>query len=308
MYAQQPQAPMPYILPVMQQGNAQQADSFDQLGKIVDLVDKLSQRQQGQSAQAPAPGSSQYSPMNIGQFQSADPAKLALQELLLRNPQLLQQLQGQQATPQTQQTTEKTYSQNEVAQLKEQFDVAVKSANEHFQQLQQLWQLTQQIMGAYNAICEYAKELETVANLGLISNRNANAFLNELNAAYDVLNTQHQMLTTPLYLLPHAFSTFSGNIQPGDDNAVNLISDFYLTFVKEYEEKRRGGLGQYSPQYTEYLQAQTTQPTQQPQQQQPKGSQQTPDIDAVTAWAKGLSSQGFAQQIKRAHTQRLLSR
>ena len=283
-----PVAQVPYQQP-------HQGDSFDQLGKVVDLIDKLNQR----SANAPAPGSSQFGALNAAQFQSADTQKLWIQEMLLRNPQLISQLQqGQLQTtqaPQTQQ--ESTYTQQQVDQLKQQFNVAVDCANQHFRQLQQLWQMTEQIMNCYNAMCGYAAELERVATLGQASNIHANAFLNELNAAYDLLNIQQFMLTNPLYLLTQSFSTFDREIDLGDDNAVNLISDFYLNFIKNFEEKRRQLLGGYSPQYVEYLQAQM-QPQQQPQ-QPPAHPQQ---IDSVIAWANGLRSEGFGQALKRSHT------
>lgn len=291
-----PVAQVPYQQP-------QQQDSFDQLGKVVDLIDKLNQR----SANAPAPGSSQFGALNAAQFQGADMQKLWMQEMLLRNPQLLSQMQqGQLQTPQPAQTQqqETTYSQQQVAQLKQQFDVAVNCANQHFNQLQQLWQMTQQIMNCYNAVCEYAAELERVAALGQASNIHANAFLNELNAAYEMLNVQHFMLTNPLYLLSHSFSTFDNEIAADDDAAVNLVSDFYLNFVKNFEEKRRQYLGGYSPQYTEYLQAQVQ--VQQPNYQTQQPTQAPQYIDSVVAWANGLRSEGFAQNLKRAHTQRMI--
>lgn len=278
----------------------QQTDSIDQASKLIDLIDKLGQRQSGANL---APGTSQFSPMNAAQFQSANPQQIALQELLLRNPQLIAQLQQSQLPTQQQQTsTEKTYSQQQVADMKAQFDVAVKCANEHYQQLLQLWQTTKNIMQAYNAICEYAKELENAVGLGEIANTHANAFLNELNAAYDMINVQHQMLTNPLFLLTHSFSTFKANISANDSQDVDLVSSFYIEFVRDFEEKHRQISGQYSPQYTEYLQSTVQQPQTQPNPQQPQ------QIDSVLAWAKGLQSQGFGTQIKRAHTQQLLQR
>ena len=246
--------------------------------------------------------------MNAAQFQPANAQQIAMQEMLLRNPQLLSQPQ---------------YSQQQVAEIKSKFDVAVKCANEHYQQLQQLWQVTQQIVNVFNALGQYANELEKVAGLAYSSQSLANAFNQELNAAYDVVklaNTsqnlansfnqelnalysiadiQYAMLNTPQFALMHTSNLIKRHMEGSDDDAMQLISEEYIDIVKDFEAKKYAQSGVYSDQYRSFLQDQVALP---PKLQQPQ------QINSVVAWANGLQSQGFGKQLKRAHTQQLLSR
>jgi len=95
----QPQQP-PNLYPFPQQLPPQiQPDTFDQATKLIDLIDKLNQRRSGNIE----PGTSQTSQFNTAQFQTANQKQLDQQELLLRNPQLLQQNQQNQQLQQLQQ-------------------------------------------------------------------------------------------------------------------------------------------------------------------------------------------------------------
>jgi hypothetical protein len=300
MYAQQ----TPYQQPVSLVPQIQ-PDSIDQASKLVDLIEKIGQRQSGANL---APGTGQFSPMNAAQFQPANAQQIAMQEMLLRNPQLLSQSQN---------------SQQQVAEIKSKFDVAVKCANEHYHQLQQLWQVTQQIVNVFNALGQYASELERVAGLASASQGLANAFSQELNAAYDVarlasasqglanafnqeLNAlysiadiQYAMLNTPQFALMHTSNLIKRHIEGSDDAAMQLISEEYIDVVKNFEGKRYATSGIYSDPYRSFLQDQVSLP---PQLQKPQ------EINSIVAWANGLQSQGFGKQLKRVHTQQLLNR
>ena len=287
----------------------QQSDSLDQASKLIDLIDKLGQRNSGANL---APGTSQFSPMNSAQFQSANPSQIALQELLLRNPQLISQLQqgqqqqiGQSQSSQTQQPNadgSKVFSPQELQTLKSNIETTFRCANEYRKQLEQLWEVTQQVMSVFNAMAQYTAELENVAKLGVVSQKLANSFQQELAAVYEIADIQYAMLNTPQFALLHTSNLINHHIDGTDDSAMGLISEEYVNTVKVFEEKKRQQTGQYSDVYTNHLQSVVS-----PQErlQQPQTGASVADI---AAWANGLKSQGFGSQIKRAHTQRLLNR
>lgn len=282
----------------------QQSDSLDQASKLIDLIDKLGQRQSGANL---APGTSQFSPMNSAQFQSANPSQIALQELLLRNPQLISQFQQgqQQQASQTQQPNadgSRVFSPQELQTLKTNIETTFRCANEYRKQLEQLWEVTQQVMNVFNAMAQYTSELEVVAKLGVVSQTLANSFRNELDAVYNVADIQYAMLNTPQFALLHTSNLINHHIDGTDDSAMSLISEEYVNTVKVFEEKKRQQTGQYSDVYTSHLQSVVSP---QAQYQQPQSGSSVADI---AAWANGLKSQGFGSQIKRAHTQRLLNR
>lgn len=284
----------------------QQGDSLGNLDKLIDIADKLAERRSGGNLQ---PGTSQYSPMNAGQFQSADMQQLALQELLLRNPQLLTQLQGQQQTQQQSAIPEgsKVFSPQQVEALKTQIGTIIDCANSHQKQLIQLWEFTQKIMQVFNAFAQYTGELEKVAILGSQYKNLSNAFLNELNAIYNIADIQYAMLNTPQFALMHTSNLIKYHIDGTDDAAMDLISEEYVDVVRNFEEKKKKVTGKYSDTYTDYLQQVVT-PTAHSNYKTTPQIQNKSEIDSVIAWANGLKSQGFGTQIKRAHTQQLLRR
>jgi hypothetical protein len=283
---------------VPQTPQPQQGDSLDQASKLIDLIDKLGQRNSGANL---APGTSQFSPMNSAQFQSANPSQIAMQELLLRNPQLLAQLQqGQQQK--TEAEGSKTFSPQEVQTLKTQLETVYKCANEHKQQLEQLWAFTQQVMSVFNAFAQYTQELETVAQLGVVSQSLANSFQQELAAVYEVADIQYAMLNTPQFALMHTSNLIKHHIDGTDDAAMQLISEEYVDTCNVFEEKKLAKTGKYSDIYKEYLQSAVN------SQQTQIGQDPNAKVDDIVNWANGLKSQGFGQQIKRGHTQRLLNR
>lgn len=243
-----------------------------------------------------------------GVFQQQQPQQLAFQELLLRNPQLLQQFQQQQLQGlsqgqiQQQEAGSLNLNPQQAAQLKQNVQTILQGSQQLHQHLQQLWQATTHIMNCFNAMCNYASELEKVAILAQVTNQLSNAFLQERDAALHMNDVLHEMLSRPDYLLLHSFQTWDRNL--GIDNqSLGFISELYMELVQRFEERHRQATGNYTPRHNEYLQQQINQPQQQGQ--RPGLPNQANQIEYIKQFSGAMQngSMNVGKQLIRQHAQ-----
>lgn len=273
------------------------------------------------------PGVSQTANYGQGMFNAANQQAIAQQEQLLRNPQ------------QQQQPGELHLNQQQATQLKQAISTLQQGANQHYQNFQRLQAFSNSIMNAFNAMCDYAAQLEKCNQIGQAQAIHANAFLayaqelekmvqlgnaqaihatafaQELAAKDDMLQVLRTMLTDPNYLIAHAFAVWERSLG-GDVQALNAnVSPAYMQLVANVEEKYKNQTGRYTPLWTQHLQsrinAQNSQSQQNPQQpftlNTPNGVQ--PNIGYIDAFAKNLQvpnydNSNLANQINRLHNSR----
>ena len=242
------------------QPQPQQGDALEQLSKVLDLADKLRGRE---SAGNFAPGMARDASQSVGSLQTRPQEQLTQQELLLSNPALLQQfqqLQQQQAQQRANvQSGGLTLNQQQTEQLKQSVTTLMQGSQQLHQYLQQSWQLLNHVMTAYNALANYASELEKIAELGKQQNVVANAFLQERDAVYALADAQQQMLTDPVYLLHHSFDVWDRNLGI-DKTAMDYIAQLYLELEQRFEQRYQQATGQ-----TSYPQQQQQPQTEAPQ-------------------------------------------
>lgn len=176
--------------------------------------------------------------MGVGGLQTRPLDQLTQQQLLLSNPALLQQYQQQQT-----QINGLSLNQQQAEQLKQSVNTLVQGSQQLHGYLQQSWQLLRQVMGAYNAMCNYAAELEKVVQLGYQQNSLANAFLQERDAVYAMADIQQQMLADPVYLLHHSFDVWDRNLGI-DKTAIDYISQLYLELANRFDQRYIATTGQ----------------------------------------------------------------
>lgn len=193
--------------------------------------------------------------MGVGNLQTRPLDQLTQQQLLLSNPALLQQYQQQQT-----QINGLSLNQQQAEQLKQSVNTLVQGSQQLHGYLQQSWQLLRQVMDAYNAMCNYAAELEKVVQVGYqqnslanamlpyvqiagAQNQLANAFLQERDAVYAMADVQQQMLTDPVYLLHHSFDVWDRNLGI-DKTAIDYISQLYLELANRFDQRYIAATGQ----------------------------------------------------------------
>lgn len=304
MFAQQyqPQQFQPYLVPQMPPQPQQGGALIDELSKVIDLADKLRGRE---SAGNFAPGMARDATMGVGSMQTRSQEQLAQQEMLLSNPALLQQFQQMQAQQRTQAqanpgaaTNGLQLNQQQTEQLKQSVNTLVQGSQQLYQYLQQSWQLLSHVMIAYNAMCNYAAELEKVAELGKQQNIVANAFLQERDAVYALADVQQAMLTDPVYLLHHAFNVWDTNLGT-DKTALDYISQLYLELTARFDQRYEAATGQ-SP-YPQQQQPQQSQ-NQQPTQQTPQGID--PNYFKAFSQAMSQGNPKVGQTLQKMHVQK----
>ena len=76
---------------------------------------------------------------------------------------------------------------------------------------------------------------------------------------------------------------------------VDLLSQAFMAFVSQFEEKHKQITGKYSPEYLEYLQDQVGNVPPQ------VAAQQEQQISAIKNWANSLSQPGAGKRMQQAH-------
>lgn len=279
-------------MPPQERGNA-----LDEISKVLDFADKIRGRESHGNF---APGQSSQSSMSVGgMFQTRPQEQLAQQEMMLRNPAMMQQAQQQQTQQQQAEPGSLTLSAAQSQQMQQAVNTMLQGAQKQQQLINETWAFASQIMNCYNALAEYTKELEKVAALGTVANTYANAYLDQMSAAQDVVNVQAQMLQDPVYLLHHSFQNWDQNIGI-DKTAMDYISQLFLELVDRFDARYQQATGQPSvPQQQQF----------QPQQyQQPQQMQQQPDPTEFVKQFSQAMTQGVptvGKNLQRAHNQRL---
>lgn len=249
-------------------------------------------------------------------FQTRSPEELYRQEMLMRNPGLLQNQQG-------------AVSQQDYQQLRSAATTAYNCAVEFNKQIEQHKLITQQAIAAFNAMAYLVSEISEVTEIALqalnYAGTNAiaandlayhladvavngshqalaaNAYLQELLEAYNLIQAMQVMLSNPFYLANHAFEVFGETVTPEDEGFVNLVSGNYMNFINSFEEKFKSVTGQYTPQFSDYLQTQINQ-NQYPGFTPPVQNQDTQQlVNSVKAFATALQTPGFGKQLQRQH-------
>lgn len=237
MYAQQPIYQTPPQWQPPQPGSA-----VEEISKVLDLADKLRGRE---SAGNFAPGMARDANLGVGSMQTRSLDQLTQQELLLSNPALHQR--GSVTLNQTQveqlRNSISTMQQGS-QQLSQQLDQALGLLSGMMQaynamcnyadQLERFQAVSDSVMNAYNAMCEYASVLEQTTKLGYVANTYSNAFLQEKEALEQVATVQSEMLRDPVYLLNHSFSTWDANIGT-NRAAMDYISELYLELAERFD-------------------------------------------------------------------------
>jgi hypothetical protein len=284
MYAQNQQAPYLQAVP-----NYSAPDTVEQLGKFVDIVDKI---------RAPQVGSTNTSAYNTSAFQS-NPDLLAIQELLLRNPSLNNFLVANNQNQANQQYTQPGLTLEQSKEVRFNVDKVLKGANEHYQNLQRLQAISDSLMNVVNYQQIEIQALEKVAYLAGITKRCFEATANELNAVYNKVEVQDRMLNSPEYLLTRFFEIMFATVTVDDSDIMNVLSDDFLSLISSYEDKLRAKTGQYSPSYQKYLQEQINkgEPNQNNLGLETQASYQQvmPIVD--------VNSPGLANSLRRQHLQ-----
>jgi hypothetical protein len=236
--------------------------------------------------------------MNAGQFQSRSQAELEAQEMALRRLSNGQQEQQLNAAPRQ----SPALDHETASRVSQSLNKASNAFDAQTRLLGQSALVSDKLMNLVNALASQVQAQEDAIKLGVIANQLSNAFLNELNAAHNMIDVQNRMLSSPMFLLAHSFQVFANTIQIGDREAIDLISSYYLDLVKGFEDKILSATGRYSPEYSQYLEQNINAPS--PQSPQYYQSAQNAAVGSVTSFAEGLKTPGFAQSLKRAHTSR----
>jgi hypothetical protein len=295
----------PYQSPVyLAPPNLQQSDPIDSAAKILDLFQKLQQSTGGGNF---APGQSQQASASVGQMSPVGQQQIAHQEQLLRNPESArqQQVQIQQEPGSLNLNAQQSQAlQRSIGQI-------VQGAQSLHQGYQKSLALAQNLMVAFNAMCEYATALEQMVSIGQTAMLHANTFRQEADAAHNMIDVLKLMLTDPEYLVSHAFTVWDETLQGNVQGLDHYISPAYMRLVADTEEKHKQKTGQYSPKYSEYLQQQINQPHQpQPIHPQQQPHQQSAGLDYIKQFAEMLQPTGYntselGANIRRQHVQRL---
>lgn len=242
---------------------------------------------------------------NVAQFQS-NPQLLQLQEILLRNPQLLGQVTQQ--LQQSQQPTNNQQSNQSLEQLRKQ--------NQALQEEVRRLRYIQYHQNQYNqnlsnhaelgnlgqiALTGMAEQIDHAVEMAIVGGEALNLITPLINQVYDqqeMIEVMETMLRNPWYLLIHSFETWYQSINAEDSGFIELLSQAYSDLIAAYEELHRKQYGNYSPQYTDYLNSQS-QPSPQVQYPQQEGRNQASEHYKNLAIA--LKSPGAAKEMQRQH-------
>jgi hypothetical protein len=309
--AYQPQqfAPQMYAMP------APASDPFENASRLIDIADRIAGRRGGQSTAAPEPGLSQQSPFNVAQFQPMPQGLLQQQELLLRNPSLLQG-QGQISQQQMQQVQQIVGSYAQVAQqalgdqrkamqLASIMHEAFMQMSSYAGNLERAVAMGQIMHSAFMEMSNYADQLSRTVAVLSTAPVAMQAYQNELDAAYRLIDVANHMLQNPIYLLEHSFGIFGQQIDENDAPFISVLSRLYLALIEKHENMLRQKTGQYSPKYQQYLQSNVNMPQQSlpPFPQAPQELQNVPgDLSpqAVNI-LRSMNQPGFGKALQRQH-------
>jgi hypothetical protein len=213
-------------------------------------------------------------------FQPQSQQAIERQEMLLRNPALLQQQQQQQTLTPAQ----------------------YRAVNNYATALSDLAQIGGKYAIFANGLVEQINHLSTMAQVGEMALQIMNAAIAETHAAQDMIAVQNRMLSDPYFLVVHAFEVWYQNLNADAGGFMDLLSEAYVRLVEIYEELHRQTKGNYSEQYLQYLQSQISQ-----QPAIPASSSAAPQqISAIKQFAQALGQAGagagtIGKQIQRQH-------
>ncbi len=227
---------------------------------------------------APEPGVSGQSALNTGMFQPQSQQAIERQEMLLRNPALLQQQQQRQEQALT--------------------PAQYQAVNNYTTALSDLAQIGGKYAIFANGLVEQINHLTTMAQAGEMALQIMNASIAETHAAQDMIAVQNRMLNDPYFLVVHAFEVWYQNLNADAGGFMDLLSEAYVRLVEIYEELHRQTKGNYSEQYLQYLQSQISQ-----QPTMPVSNNAVPQqISAIKQFSQALGQSGaIGKQMQRQH-------
>lgn len=220
-----------------------------------------------------------------------------MQELLLRNPQLLGQLQKPQQQ-QTQQQSQQT-TQQQIEQLQRENQLLKHNAhhtNEYNKKLSHYAQVGGLGQIAVNGLTEQLNHAIDMAIVGGEALKLVTPLLQQANDQEDLINTMSSMLSNPWYLLHHCFEVWFQSVTPDNTGFIDLLSEAYMKFIEAFENSHKSNYGKYSDTYTEYLNAQANQiPPQIVQQQQAVAG-------IYQDFAKQMQQPGIGTRMQQQHS------
>lgn len=268
-----------------------QPNVVEQAGQLIDFIDKVNGRRANST---PEPNQSGLN-FNAAQFQS-NPAMLQMQELLLRNPELISQVQAlrnqQQSPVQNQQAQSAEQLQRENAKLKyvQHYQNQYSQAASHHAQVAGLSHiatvgLTEQLNHAVNMALTGGIAIELLAPM-----------IEETYALKQHVSVLEKMLSDPYFLIYHCFENWFATITADNIGFMDLLSEAYMRFVESFENSRRQKFGQYTEQYTEYLNKKANELPPEIIQRQEQSANQYRDF------ARAIQSPGFGTAMQRQHS------
>jgi hypothetical protein len=143
------------------------------------------------------------------------------------------------------------------------------------------------------------EQLNHAVNMALVGGEALNLLspmIEETYALQQHVSILEKMLSDPYFLIYHCFENWFATITADNIGFMDLLSEAYMKFVEAFENSRRQNYGQYTEQYTEYLNKKANEMPQEIIQKQQNEANQ------YRQFAQALQQPGFGSAMQRQHS------